>query len=449
MEEAAAGEARTGPRTDDGRQPAPADQPTLTPAGYRERAAEAEAAAVLRTARALLVEGPKGCGKTWFAKRFARSEALLEQDRAALTLAQAAPSRLLDGAVPRLLDEWQRAPGLWAAVRGACDARGAAGQFILTGSAVPADDLTRHSGALRVQRLALRTMSLFEQGLSSEAVSLAGLLDGVPAEGPPTGQHLPETVDALCRGGWPAFGAQLPPADAARALRSYLDDIARADIRQVDGVERDPIRVSALLRSLARNVATAASLNKLAGEASADAPLSRHTVRSYLDALERLHITEPLRAWPTHLRSRAPLLTSPKHHFCDPSLAAAALRATPRGLLADLKTLGFLFESLVIRELRIYAQAADAEVYSFTDAAGAEADAIVDARDGRWIAVEAKLGGDEQIDSAARSLLAASKKVDERRMGTPSALVVITAADGYAYQRRDGVSVVPLFTLGP
>ena len=423
-------------------------QHTLVPVGYRERVAEAEAEAILRTARALLVEGPKGCGKTWFAKRFARSEVLLEQDQAALTLAAAAPERLLVGAVPRLLDEWQRAPALWAAVRGECDARGAAGQFILTGSAAPADDLTRHSGALRVQRLALRTMSLSEQGLSSGAVSLAGLLDGVPAEAAPTGQSLPEAVDALCRGGWPAFDAQLPPADAARALRSYLDDIARTDIRQVDGVERDPVRVSSLLRSLARNVATAASLNKLAAEASADAPLSRHTVRSYLDALERLHVVEPLRAWPTHLRSRAPLLTSPKHHFCDPSLAVSALRATPRGLLADPRTLGFLFESLVIRELRIYAQAADAEVYSFTDAAGAEADAIVDARDGRWIAVEAKLGGGEQIEQGARSLRAVSEKVDERRMGPPAALVVITAADGYAYKRNDGVTVVPLFTLG-
>ena len=224
---------------------------------------------------------------------------------------------------------------------------------------------------------------------------------------------------------------------------------ARTDIRQVDGVERDPVRVSALIRSLARNVATTASLNKLAGEASADAPLSRHTVRSYLDALQRLHVLEPLLAWPTHLRSRSPLLTSPKHHFCDPSLAVSALRATPQTLLADPEALGLLFESFVVKELRVYAQANDAEVYSFTDAAGTEADAIVDAGDGRWIAVEVKLGGDEQIDHGARSLLAVSKKIDQTRMGTPAALAVVTAADGYAYQRSDGVSVVPLGSLGP
>ncbi len=422
---------------------------TLTPVGYRERIAETEAQSTLGTARALLVEGPKGCGKTWFAKRFARSEVLLEQDRAALTLAQAVPDRVLEGATPRLIDEWQRAPALWGAIRGACDRRAEPGQFILTGSATPADDLTRHSGALRVQRLALRTMSLAEQGLSSQAVSLGDLLNGIQCDASPTGQHLPEVVDTLCRGGWPGLDSQIPVADTARFLRSYLDDIARTDIRQVDGVERDPVRVSALIRSLARNVATAASLNKLARETSADAPLGRHTVRSYLDALKRLHVLEPLSAWPTHLRSRSALLTSPKHHFCDPSLAVSALRATPQALLADPEALGLLFESLVVKELRIYAQASDAEVYSFTDAAGTEADSIVDAGDGRWIAVEVKLGGDEQIHRAARSLLAVSKKIDETRMGKPAALVVITAADGYAYQRSDGVSVVPLFTLGP
>ena len=292
-------------------------------------------------------------------------------------------------------------------------------------------------------------MSLAEQGLSSNAVSLTELLNGETPGGSPTGRELPEAVDAICRGGWPGLALDVPLADIARALRSYLNDIARTDIRQVDGKERDPVRVSALIQSLARNTATAASLNKLAREASADAPLSRHTVRSYLDALERLHVVEPLLAWPTHLRSRAPLLTGPRHHFCDPSLAVAALRATPQSLLADPEALGLFFESLVIRELRTYAQACDASVWSFTDAAGAEADAIVDCGDGRWISVEVKLGGDEQIEAAARSLARAASKIDPTRMGEPAALVVITAADGYAYQRSDSVSVVPIFTLGP
>lgn len=421
----------------------------LTPAGYRSRIAEANAARALRTARALLIEGPKGCGKTWLAKRLARSELLLEQDPAAFALAQAEPDRVLDGATPRLIDEWQRVPPLWGAVRGACDARARAGQFILTGSATPSDDLTRHSGALRIQRLALRTMSLSERGLSTAAVSLAGLLRGEPCAASPTGRGVPEAVDALCRGGWPGLDDAVPVRDAIGALTSYLDDMARTDIRQVDGVARDPVRVQALLRSLARNVGTAASLNKLAAEANAAAPLSRHSVRAYLDSLERLHVLEPLTAWPTHLRSRSPLLTSPKHHFTDPSLAVAALRASPERLLADPEALGLLFESLVIRDLRIYAQAADAEVYAFTDAAGTEADAIVDCRDGRWVAVEVKLGGSGPIEAAARSLLAVRRKIDESRMGRAARLVVVTAADGYAYERPDGVSVVPLFTLGP
>ena len=209
------------------------------------------------------------------------------------------------------------------------------------------------------------------------------------------------------------------------------------------------MRVQTLLRSLARNVGTAASLNKLAAEADAAAPLRRHTVRSYLDALDRLHVIEPLTAWPAHLRSRSPLLTTPKHHFTDPSLAVAALRAGPERLLADPEALGLLLESLVIRDLRIHAQASDADVYAFTDAAGTEADAIVDARDGRWIAVEVELGGSGHIERAARSLLAVRRKIDEAKMGRAAKLVVITAADGYAYERPDGVAVAPLFALGP
>ena len=218
-----------------------------------------------------------------------------------------------------------------------------------------------------------------------------------------------------------------------------------------DDVARDPVRVQALLRSLARNIGTAASLNKLAAEADAAAPLSRHTVRAYLNALEQLHVIEPLTAWPAHLRSRSPLLTTPKHHFTDPSLAVAALRAGPERLLADPEALGLLLESLVIRDLRIHAQASDsdADVYAFTDAAGTEADAIVDARDGRWIAVEVKLGGSHHIERAARSLLAVRRKIDEAKMGRAAKLVVITAADGYAYERPDGVAVAPLFALGP
>lgn len=427
----------------------PAAASTLTPSGYRERIVEADAARILRTARAMLIEGPKGCGKTWLAKHFARSEVLLDQDQAAFTLAQADPSRVLEGPTPRLIDEWQLVPAVWGAVRGACDARARAGQFILTGSGRPADDITRHSGALRIQRFALRTMSIAERDLSTEAVSLAGLLDGGPCEGAPSGRGLPEAMDALCRGGWPGLDPQLPVGDASRALRSYLQDIARTDIRQVDGVARDPLRVSNLLRSLARNIGTAASLNKLAAEAGAAVPLGRHSVRAYLDALERLHVLEPLPAWPSHLRSLSRLLTTPKHHFTDPSLAVAALRATPERLLADPEALGLLFESLVIRDLRIYAQAADAEVYSFTDAAGTEADAIVDAGDGRWIAIEVTLGGVEAVEQAARSLLAVRRKVDDSKMGKAARLLVITAADGYAYERPDGVVVAPFFTLGP
>ena len=422
---------------------------TLTPAGYRSRIAEKDAERALGTARALLIEGPKGCGKTWLAKHLARSEVLLEHDPAARALAEAEPHRVLEGPVPRLLDEWQLVPALWGAVRGTGDARGLPGQFILTGSATPADDLTRHSGALRIRRLALRTMSLAERGWSTREVSLAGLLRGDAVAAGRTGRGVPEAVDALCRGGWPGFDDSVPTAHIVDALRSYLAAMARTDIRQVDGVARDPVRVRALLRSVARNVSTAANLNKLASEASPGASLGRHSVRAYLDALEMLHVLEPLTVWPTHLRSRSPLLKSPKHHFSDPSLAVAALRASPERLLADPEACGLLFESLVIRDLRVYAQAAGAEVFAFGDVGGTEADAIVDGGDGRWLAVEVKLGGSKQIEQAARSLLSVKGKVDETKMGAASKLLVVTAADGYSYERPDGVAVAPMSALGP
>ena len=338
---------------------------------------------------------------------------------------------------------------VWGAVRGMCDTRAETGQFILTGSATPADGphpalwSAAHSAAGPAPHVANRARSVHSGGIAVWAAERQALRRD------PTGKGVPEAVDALCRGGWPGLDVDIPARDAIRILRSYLDDIARTDIRQVDGVARDPVRVRALLHSLARNVGTTASLNKLAAEASAATPLSRHTVRSYLDALERLHVLEPLTAWPAHLRSRSPLLTSPKHHFTDPSLAVAALRAHPDRLLRDPEALGLLFESLVIRDLRIYAQACDAEVYTFVDAAGTEADAIIDTGDGRWIAVEVKLGGHDHIERAARSLLAVRRKIDESKMGQASKLVVITAADGYAYERPDGISVTPFFALGP
>ncbi|WP_419943884.1 ATP-binding protein [Candidatus Poriferisodalis sp.] len=421
---------------------------TLTPPGYRARVVHHDLRSALAASAAVVVEGPRGCGKTWTSKHFARSEVLFEQDPSARLASSVVPQTVLEGAVPRLLDEWQLAPDVWPHVRAACDAQpGLSGRFILTGSATPPDDLTRHSGAGRISRVRMRPMSLLESGHSTGEVSLGGLLNGAACEAASTGIDVEGIAEISCRGGWPRLLGQ-DAATAQRALRDYLDEICRVDVSAVDGVRRDPEGVHRLITSLARNVATTVSVNKLAAEAGPADGLHRTTAGSYLSALRRLFVVEDLPHWRTHLRSRATLASTPKRHFVDPSLAAAALRAPPGRLLGDLPAFGFLFESLVVRDLRVYAQANDATVWHYRDSDHLEADAIVEAGDGRWIAVEVKLGSAEGIDDAARSLLRLAAKVDADRVGAPSKLVVITAS-GYSYDRPDGVAVVPVSAFAP
>ena len=414
---------------------------------YLDRVVDAEVPVALRSAGAVLIEGPKGCGKTWTGQRVSQSEILLEERPDLWDIASQVPELLLDGATPRLLDEWQRVPELWHLMRAACDRRGRPGQFILTGSAVPADQLTRHSGAGRVSRVRMRPMSLAESGLSEPVVSLGGLLGGGPLAAAESPVNITTLVEAACRGGWPRLvGA--PITEARRFTRDYLSDICRVDISAVDGIRRSPTRVMRLLRSLARNVATTAGCRKLAAETGGDIRVDRTTVKTYLDALSRLFVVEDLPAWNTHLRSRTSLIRSPKRHFVDPSLAAAALGVGPERYLSDLGAFGFLFESMVVRDLRIYAQANNALVYHYRDTYGLEADAIIETGDGRWIAVEVRLGGVSPIDSAASALLKLRDRVSKERAATLARLMVITGGR-YCYERSDGVSVVPLACLGP
>ena len=421
---------------------------TLTPDGYRSRVVHQDMRAALAAAAAVVVEGPKGCGKTWTSRHFTRSEVLFEQDASARLASAVTPSVVLDGASPRLLDEWQLAPDIWPHVRAACDAEpGVTGRFVLTGSATPPDDLTRHSGAGRISRVRMRPMSLLETGHSTGDVSLSTLFDGEACAAQSSGVDVPEIVEAACRGGWPRLLGLDTPA-AQRALRDYLGEVCRVDISAVDGMRRDPDSVNRLIMSLARNIATTAAVTKLAAETAPGPTLHRTTAQSYLNALRRLFVVEDLPHWRTHLRSRATLTKSPKRHFTDPALGAAALRATPERLLADLETFGFYFEALAVRDLRIYAQANDATVFHYRDSNNLEADAIIETGDGRWIAVEVKLGNPRGIDSAAASLLRLAAKVDTTRTGPPSKLVVITAS-GYSYERPDGVSVASITTLGP
>ncbi|WP_420445332.1 ATP-binding protein [Candidatus Poriferisodalis sp.] len=422
---------------------------TLIPSGYRPRVADARVTECLDSMAAVLIEGPKGCGKTWTALRHARSSVRFDGDAAARRLATVSPEAVLRGEAPRLLDEWQLAPEIWNHVRHACDRSGEPGRFLLTGSAAPVDDIVRHSGAGRVARARLRPMSLLESGMSSGLVSLGGLLGGEPAPAGTSEAEFRDVLEALCVGGWPWLLDQSPEV-AQRRLREYLDEVRRLDLDIGSGRRRDPVLVEKLLISLARNTATTAPNSRLAYDADNDRPLNHQTVRAYLDALTRLFIAEDLPAWPTHLRSRARLTKSPKRHFVDPSLAAAALRAGPDALTADLEACGLLFESLAVRDLRVYADAHECDLYHHRLDNGLEADAIIRRRyTGEWMAVEVKLSHTpDAVDAAARSLRRVAAAVDTSRAGPLAALLVITPT-GYSYTRPDGVSVAPLTALGP
>ena len=419
---------------------------TLTPDGYRKRVTDAVVTRAFAAMPAVVIEGPKGCGKTWTGRNFARSEVLFDRDLNARRSVSLVPGLALEGEEPRLLDEWQLAPEVWNQVRRASDEGHRTGRFILTGSAAPADDITRHSGAGRVSRVRMRPMSLLETGESTGDVSLEALLEGRPVAARRPDADFRDVVAALCRGGWPRMLGR-SVADAQLFLDDYILELCRTDVSSVDGVARDPGGVARLIASIARNVATTASFSKLAAETAGDRPLNRTTVAEYLRSLERLFVVEDVPAWRSHLRSRATLQSSPKRHFVDPSLATAALGATPARLLADLEALGFLFESLVVRDLRIYSQTTKASVYHYRDSNKLEVDAIVEARDGRWLAAEVKLGSDEGIEQAARSLLRLRDRIDGSRMPAPSKLLIVTAT-GYGYDRPDGTTVLPITALG-
>lgn len=309
---------------------------------YQARVVDEELRQRLRTSGAVLVEGPKACGKTETARQVVASEVLLDVDEGARAAVAVDPSLVLAGDTPRLIDEWQVEPRIWNHVRRAVDERRKPGQFVLAGSAVPADDATRHSGAGRLSRLRMRPMSLFESGLSDGSISLRALLEGGRAESGDRGVALADLTEAIARGGWPAL-QELRVDAAMESIADYLEDVCRTDINRVDGVHRDPTRVRRLLRSLARNVATHVTMTTLAADTteSGDNPLKKHTVGEYLSALQRLFVIEDQSPWEPHLRSRSILRKSPKRHFVDPSLAASALGADPPALLRDLNLLGF------------------------------------------------------------------------------------------------------------
>jgi predicted AAA+ superfamily ATPase len=411
---------------------------------YRPRVIDEALAASLDAVGAVVIEGPKACGKTETGRRAARSEVRVDSVAARQAFA-VSPALLLEGETPRLLDEWQVEPGLWNEVRHAVDDRQVKGQFILTGSAVPRDDPGRHPGPGRFIHLRMRPMTLAETGYSSKRASLAAILAGERVTTPDPGLSVKEIAERIVVGGWPGH-LGLTPVQALRAMQGYIDDVCRVDVLRLDGIRRDPAGVRALLNSLARNIATPATLESLTADAAGtDRDMKVETTRGYLGALGRLMITDDVPAWKPDLRSKTRLRNASVRHLADPALATAALNANPKRLLGDLNWMGFLFESMVVRDLRVYAAALGGEVFHYRDNTGLEADTIIELPDGEWAAFEIKLGSTPAVtDGAAGALL----KLRERVAGKPPKALVVITGSGFGLARPDGVLQIPLAALG-
>lgn len=414
---------------------------------YIKRLIDTELQRKLAASGAVLIRGAKACGKTESAKQFAKSILQLDRDENIPLLFETAPKRILMGETPRLIDEWQVLPKLWDHVRHEIDERQQNAQFILTGSAHPEENAKMHSGAGRFTILDMRTMSWQELGLSSGKISLADLFESkqIDIYDEPTSIDL--IIGQLIKGGFPRQ-MNSSVAQSADINRAYVELLADVDMSRVSQTKRDPIKVRSLLKSLARNTSTLvdnAVLEKDIKEHETKS-LSRPTIYDYLDVLQRLMILEDQPAWNTHIRSTHTLRNSAKRHFTDVSLAAAALGANEQSLLNDLKFTGFLFESMVVHDLRVYGQVNDAKVYHYRDSSGLEVDSIVQKYNGDWCAFEIKLGIGE-IEEAAANLLRFAALVDSQKSGMPKSLNIITGT-GMSYTRKDGINVISFASLG-
>ena len=395
---------------------------------------------------AVLIEGAKWCGKTTTAEQIAKSilymseTGMVDQN---IRLASLNPKLLLRGETPRLIDEWQIAPQLWDSVRFESD-HGPLGQFILTGSSVPADmSKVIHSGTGRIGWIKMRPMSLWESHESTGEVSLAELFTAPNQVSGINKMDVEQVAFLTCRGGWP-LAVDMDREIALDQAFDYIEAVEKRDISKVDGVERDPVRVHRLLRSLARNQGSQASFGTIRADLQVNESdaLSEDTISSYIKALKEIFVVEDSEAWNPNLRSKTAIRTSDTRYFTDPSIATAALGIGPQDLVNDLNTFGLVFETLAVRDLRVYAEALNGKVYHFRDKNGLECDAVIHLRDGRYGLVEVKLGGDELIEQGSEALLKLSGKIDTERMMAPSFMMVLVGVGTYAYRREDGVYVV-------
>lgn len=401
---------------------------------------------------AVLIEGPKWCGKTTTAKQLSKSILDLGDSSVLMQssqLIEIGPKALLEGKTPRLIDEWQALPTIWDCIRSEVDRRGEPSQFILTGSSVlPEAEETIHSGTGRFAYIKMRTMSLYESGESTGSISLSDLFEGKSFEVLQNEMDIDELAYLICRGGWP-WATLIPKEVALDQAFDYVDSVVQKDIQRVDKIKRSPDRARLLLRSYARNISqqiSYATIRKdmLANDAST---LDEDTVADYVKALKKLFVIEDLAAWNPNIRSKAAIRTSDTRHFVDPSIGTAALRLGPKDLVNDLQSFGLFFEDLVVRDLRVYAEALDGELYHYRDSSGLECDTVLHRRNGSYALLEVKIGGENRINEGAANLLALAKNIDTNKMSAPSFMAVIIGVGKYAYQRKDGVYVIPIGCL--
>ncbi|PNS43931.1 ATP-binding protein [Gardnerella sp. KA00225] len=419
---------------------------------YRKRIADDILKRKLEGKGAVLIEGPKWCGKTTTAEQFAASVLYMddpEKKEQNIAMSELSPKRLLNGDTPRLIDEWQLAQKLWDAIRFEVDHRSKLGQFILTGSAVPADttEIT-HSGTGRFTWLTMRPMSLYESGDSTGEVSLENLFSGTKDIEGDSNLSIDSLAFLVCRGGWPQ-AVDMRDEIALDQAFDYYDAVVHSDINRADGVQKNAEKVKRLMRSYARNQGAQVPNTVLSRDISTneDTPISEETVASYVDALRKIFVVEDMPAWNPNLRSKTAIRSSDTRYYIDPSIAAAALGIGPNDLINDLNTFGFMFETLCVRDLRIFADSLGGEVYHYRDKDGQECDAVIHLRNGKYGLIEIKLGGSKLIEDGAKSLKAMKDKIDTDKMNAPSFLMVLTGTGDFAYCRKDGVYVVPIGCL--
>jgi len=414
---------------------------------YLNRLIETVITSELSAIGCVAIEGPKWCGKSTTAERFAKTIIKLQDPivfRQYAGFATTSKEHLLAGEKPLMFDEWQKIPDIWDFVRASIDDTGESGQYILTGSAKPVEDRLRHSGTGRIAKITMRPMSLWESGDSTGEVSLKDLFDGKDAVSGKSKLSLDDLAFVTCRGGWPE--AVLKPAQALMLTNSYFKSLVSTDIKDVDGIKRNQHRAKSVLRAYARNISSFATNVTIVDDIAAnDSTMDHKSFASYVSAFEKLFVIENVAAWSPELRSKSAIRTAHKRQFVDPSIAAVALGAKPKDLVNDLDTFGLFFESLCDRDLRIYAENLGGELYHYHDSDDLEADAIVHLSDGKWGAIEIKVGGNF-IDAAAANLLKLKDKVDATSMSEPSFLMILTGVPT-AYKRPDGVLVVPIGCL--